>query len=92
MVTTGFPGSTYFSTIVLVVIRLDNLPMTWMVKGSFLHLPGFLMQRSQIFLVYMGMYFIYYRRCILTRTFFSYETKSNSGDIVDFSIAIHSRK
>lgn len=44
MVTTRFPGSLYLDGI--YDINSDNCPTTYITGGSFLFIPGFLMQRS----------------------------------------------
>jgi hypothetical protein len=92
IVTTRFPGSTYFSTMISEDTRLENFPTTWIVGGSFFHLPRFLMHKSITILAYMGMPFIACIKGILIQIFFSSDIKSNLDGIIDFSSAILSRK
>jgi len=66
IVTTGIPGSIYFSIVVLVDMRLANFPITWIVVGSFFFLPVFLMHNSFIVLAYIGIYLISFNNGIFT--------------------------
>jgi len=51
---------------VYVDMRLANLPMTWIVVGSFFFLPVFLMHNSFIVLAYIGISLIAFKKGIFT--------------------------
>jgi hypothetical protein len=69
VVTIGFHGSLYLNGI--SYMNSDNCPTTCITRGSFLFLPGLLMQRSLTILTYIGMSLITCSNEIFTHIFLS---------------------
>jgi hypothetical protein len=85
VVTTGMPGSTYFSEIGFVVIKLAKCPITCIVCGSFLFLAVFLLHISLTIFAYIGISLMACNKGIFIQIFFNSSKISSSGKISIFS-------